>query len=148
MSNSYKEGDLISDIEELEEINKNIVLYFYPKDDTPGCTIEAKEFAELNAEFIKLDTVVLGVSKDSEKSHKKFKDKYELPFELISDKEGLICQRFDTWKKKKFMGREYMGISRETFLIGKDKIIKKIWQDVKPKGHAQEVIDAVKKLEQ
>ncbi len=128
----------------LNEINKNIILYFYPKDNTPGCTIQAQEFAKLHSEFEKLDTLVIGVSKDSDQSHDKFKQKYDLPFDLISDKEGSLCETYDVWKQKTFMGKKYMGILRETYIIAKDKKIKHIFKDVKAKGHADEVLNLLK----
>jgi thioredoxin-dependent peroxiredoxin len=125
---------------------KNVVLYFYPKDDTPGCTIEAKEFRDLNAEFGKNNTVIVGLSKDDVKSHDKFKEKYCLPFLLASDESGATCEAYGTWVEKSMYGKKYMGIERATFLIDPKGKIAKAWSKVKPEGHAQEVLDAVKAL--
>jgi peroxiredoxin Q/BCP len=123
---------------------KNVVLYFYPKDDTPGCTIEAKEFRDANAQFEKANTVVIGVSKDDIKSHCKFRDKFQLSFLLASDAESDVCERYGVWVEKNMYGKKYMGIARETFLIGKDGTLKAHWPKVKPEGHAAEVLAAVK----
>ncbi|MDH5353877.1 MAG: thioredoxin-dependent thiol peroxidase [Gammaproteobacteria bacterium] len=125
---------------------KNVVLYFYPKDDTPGCTTEAIEFTGLIKEFEAADTVVLGVSKDSCEKHRKFIKKRELKVELIADTSGDICEKYGVWQLKKFMGREYMGINRSTFVI--DKAGNLVEQDlkVKAKGHAQKMLDFVRTL--
>ena len=125
---------------------KNIVLYFYPKDSTPGCTVEAKEFSELMKEFEKSNTIVLGVSKDSMSSHNKFIEKQCLTIPLVVDEQGELCQKFDTWKKKSMFGREYMGIARDTYLIDSQGVIRNIWKKVKPLGHAREVLEAVHTL--
>jgi peroxiredoxin Q/BCP len=124
---------------------KTLVLYFYPKDDTTGCTTEAKEFSALAPEFAKAGAAVVAVSKDTVKSHQKFAEKYGLTIPLGSDPEGSVIQRFESWVQKKLYGREYMGIDRSTFLI-KDGVIRRIWRKVKVAGHAQEVLDAVKAL--
>lgn len=124
---------------------KNVVLYFYPKDDTPGCTVEAKQFGDLAADFKKANTVVLGISKDSVKSHDKFKDKYCLPFELLSDEDGKICEAYGTWVEKSMYGKTYMGIQRDTFLIDAEGKIAQIWRKVKPDGHPAEVLTEAKK---
>ena len=126
--------------------SKNIVLYFYPKDDTPGCTIEAKDFRDNIKEFEKLDTVIIGVSKDSVKSHEKFQEKYCLPFPLASAEETTTCEDYGVWKEKMNYGKKYMGIERSTFLIDKKGIIRQIWRKVKVEGHVSEVLDAVKGL--
>lgn len=118
---------------------KKVLLYFYPKDDTPGCTTEACNFRDGCKEFEKMGLVVLGVSADSVKSHKKFAQKYELPFPLLSDETKEVCEAYGVWGKKKFMGREYMGIKRMSFLIDEKGNIAKIYEDVKPKEHADEV---------
>jgi peroxiredoxin Q/BCP len=118
---------------------KKVLLYFYPKDDTPGCTTEACNFRDGFAEFQKMGLVVLGVSADSVKSHKKFADKYELPFPLLSDEEKVVCNAYGVWGMKKFMGREYMGISRQSFLIDEQGMLSKIYDEVKVKEHADEV---------
>lgn len=122
---------------------KNVVLYFYPKDDTPGCTKEACAFRDQFAEFRKKGAVVLGVSPDSVKSHDKFVKKFELPFQLLSDDQKRIVQDYGVWGEKSFMGRKYMGTHRVTFLIGPDGRIKKIWPTVKPEEHAAEVLAAL-----
>lgn len=123
----------------------NIVLYFYPKDDTPGCTIEAKEFSEQTQVFQSLGTKVFGVSKDSQTSHDKFKNKYCLQFDLISD-DADFCQKYGVWVEKSMFGKSYMGIERTTFLIDKQGNIAHIWSKVKVNDHALEVIDKIKQL--
>lgn len=123
-----------------------VVIYFYPKDDTPGCTTEACEFRDNLPKFKKMNAKVYGVSKDSLKSHAKFADKYELPFTLISDESGEMCEAFGTWVEKSMYGRKYMGIERATFLADDKGIIRQIWRSVKAKGHAEEVLTEVKKL--
>lgn len=122
---------------------KNVVLYFYPKDDTPGCTKEACAFRDEFAEFKKRGAVVLGVSTDSSKSHDKFVEKYKLPFPLLADEDKKIVEAYGAWGEKTFMGRKYMGTLRVTFLIGGDGRIKKIWPQVKPEEHAAEVLAAL-----
>ena len=124
----------------------NVVLYFYPKDDTPGCTVEACAFRDNLPKFKKMNAKVYGVSKDDVKSHVKFTEKYELPFTLISDDDGSICEKFDTWIEKSMYGRKYMGIERATFLIDKEGVIRHIWRPVKVKNHVEEVLEEVKKL--
>jgi peroxiredoxin Q/BCP len=116
---------------------KRLVLYFYPKDGTPGCTREATEFRDLIKEFEKEDIVILGVSKDSVKSHQKFKQKHGLPFTLLSDPEGKVLDLYGVWKKKSLYGRTFMGTQRTTFLIDEKGVITKIYRKVKAKGHAQ-----------
>lgn len=128
--------------------DKNVVLYFYPKDDTPGCTTEAKDFRDLVKDFLFEDTIVIGVSKDDIKSHCKFRDKYELSFTLASDKETDTCERYGVWGEKSMYGKTYMGIQRATFLIGKNGTIARIWPKVSVTGHAKEVLEAVKQLPQ
>jgi thioredoxin-dependent peroxiredoxin len=122
---------------------KNVILYFYPRDDTPGCTKEACAFRDGFGAFKKKGAVVLGVSTDSAKSHDKFVEKYKLPFTLVSDEEKKIVQAYGAWGQKSFMGRKYQGTYRVTFLIGPDGRIKKIWPTVKPAEHAQEVLAAL-----
>lgn len=124
---------------------KNIILYFYPKDDTPGCTIEAQDFTHKLKEFLALDAIVLGVSKDSVKSHCKFVEKYNLNFDLLADESQKTCKDYDVIKEKSMMGRKYMGIERSTFLINKIGKIVKIWRGVKVNGHVEEVLEALKK---
>ena len=124
-----------------DSLGKYVVIYFYPKDDTPGCSIEALDFNKLLPKFKRLNCDVFGVSKDSLKSHDKFKDKYKIKFDLLSDQDLKILKKYKVWVKKKFMGREFMGILRTTFLIDtKGKIIK-IWKNVKVKDHAKEVLN-------
>jgi len=127
----------------LFELKKNkskyVVLYFYPKDDTPGCTLETKDFNSLLPKFKKLDCLVLGLSKDDLKSHDKFKKKYKVKFDLLSDEKKEVIKAYKVWGKKKFMGREFMGLIRSTFVVKNNKIIKE-WRSVKVKDHAQEVL--------
>jgi peroxiredoxin Q/BCP len=125
---------------------KNVVLYFYPKDDTPGCTMESKDFAQAMPKFSKLDTVIIGISKDNVKSHDKFKEKYCLPFTLASDSESTTCEDYGVWVEKSMYGKKYMGIERTTFLIDGKGIIHKVWSKVKVEGHVEEVLAAVKVL--
>ena len=120
--------------------NQNVILYFYPKDDTPGCTKEACAFRDYFADFKKKGAVVFGVSPDSVKSHDKFVDKFKLPFTLLADEDKKIVNAYGVWGEKSFMGRKYLGVYRVTFLIGPDGKIKKIWPTVKPEEHAAEVL--------
>ena len=129
-----------------ENLGKYVVLYFYPKDDTPGCAIETNDFNKLLPKFKKLDCEVFGVSKDSIKSHDKFRDKYKIKFDLLADEEFKVLKKYKVWGKKKFMGREFMGIIRSTFLIDKKGKILKTWNDVKVKDHAKEVLETLKNL--
>lgn len=122
---------------------KTVVLYFYPKDLTPGCTVEACDFQENLSTLKKKKAVVLGVSRDDQKKHQKFKEKHDLDFPLLVDEAGELCKSYGVWQKKKFMGREFMGIVRTTFIIGKDGKIKKIFPKVKVKGHVAEVLDSL-----
>jgi peroxiredoxin Q/BCP len=122
---------------------KNVILYFYPKDDTPGCTKEARAFRDHFTEFRRKGAVVLGVSVDAVKAHDKFIEKYKLPFTLLADEEKRIVEAYGVWGKKSFMGRKYMGTHRMTFLIGPDGRIKKVWPKVKPEEHATEVLAAL-----
>lgn len=123
---------------------RTLVLYFYPKDDTPGCTKEACDFTENIKAFDKLDCAVIGVSKDSVKKHDKFKEKYGLTFPLASDEDSDVCEHYGTWMEKSMYGRKYMGIDRATFLIGKTGKIEAIWRKVSVPGHIAEVMEAVK----
>ena len=125
---------------------KPVVLYFYPKDDTPGCTTEACGFRDAQPDFGKLKAQVIGVSKDSVARHDKFKAKYELPFPLVSDEDGKICEKYGTWIEKSLYGRKYMGIDRATFLIDKTGTVAKVWRKVKVAGHVAEVLQALKAL--
>ena len=123
--------------------SQNVILYFYPRDDTPGCTKEACAFRDDFAAFKKKGAVVLGVSPDSVKSHDKFVTKFKLPFTLLADEDKSIVQAYGVWGEKVFMGRKYLGVFRVTFLIGPDGVIKKIWPKVKPEEHAAEVLAAI-----
>ncbi len=125
---------------------ENVVLYFYPKDDTPGCTIEAKDFRDRANDFEKADTVIIGVSKDDIKSHCKFRDKYSLSFLLASDTQSDVCERYGVWVEKNMYGKKYMGIQRATFLIDKQGKIAAVWPKVSVEGHADAVLEAAKKL--
>jgi peroxiredoxin Q/BCP len=121
---------------------KKVVLYFYPKDSTPGCTVEARGFRDLAGAFADKNTVVLGVSKDPPKKHASFKAKECLPFTLVSD-EGGICEAYEAWREKKLYGRAYMGIARVTYLIDEEGRVARSWDPVKPEGHAAEVLAAI-----
>ncbi|MEL6840129.1 MAG: thioredoxin-dependent thiol peroxidase [Pseudomonadota bacterium] len=123
---------------------KKVVLYFYPKDDTPGCTKEAIGFTDAVDAFADLDTVVLGVSKDSVKKHDKFVAKHDLKIALLSDEDGDVCERYGTWVEKKMYGKTYMGVERATYLIGADGKIAEVWRKVKVPGHVDAVLEAVK----
>jgi thioredoxin-dependent peroxiredoxin len=123
-----------------------LVLYFYPKDDTSGCTREAQDFSALAAEFEQAGSWILGVSKDSPKSHARFAEKYDLKVRLATDADGSVCEAFGTWVEKSMYGRKYMGIDRATFLIDRDGTIARIWRKVKVPGHAEEVLKAAQEL--
>ncbi|MEQ8332612.1 thioredoxin-dependent thiol peroxidase [Nisaea sp.] len=125
---------------------RKVVVYFYPKDDTPGCTKEACAFRDAMPDFSGIDAVIIGVSKDPVAKHDKFKAKYDLPFTLASDEESDICERFGVWVEKNMYGRKYMGIERATFLIDGDGIVRDVWRKVKVPGHADAVLAAVKAL--
>ena len=137
---------LISTSNEVVELNKIksklIVLYFYPKDDTPGCTLETKDFNSLISKFSKNNCNVYGISKDSLESHKKFKNKYKIKFDLLSDEKKIAIKAYKVWGKKQFMGKEFMGLIRSSFLIKNKKIIKE-WRSVRVKNHAQEVLNYI-----
>ncbi len=123
-----------------------IVLYFYPKDNTPGCTTEACSFRDNYSAYEKENVQILGVSVDSVKSHKKFQEKYSLPFPLLADVDHKVVEQYGVWKEKKMMGRTYMGIARTTYLIDGKGIIAKVFENVKPSEHSQEVLEALKAL--
>jgi peroxiredoxin Q/BCP len=125
---------------------KPLVLYFYPKDDTPGCTKEAQGFAEAYAEFRAADIQILGVSKDSTASHDRFRAKYRLPFPLASDEEGGVVEAYGSWVEKSMYGKKYVGIERSTFLIDGDGTLRRIWRKVSVPGHVAEVLDATRAL--
>lgn len=125
---------------------KNVILYFYPKDDTPGCTIEANDFTALASEFAAADTVVIGVSKDSCDSHLAFIDKFGLKVDLLADTSGELCAAYDVWQEKEKKGVKKMGIVRSTFIINKDGMLEEVFYGVSPDGHAQAMLDRVKAL--
>jgi peroxiredoxin Q/BCP len=135
-----------TEIHSKDLLGKPVVIYFYPRDDTPGCTKEACGFRDQYAELQKTGAVVLGVSADTVKSHAKFTDKFQLPFPLISDPDAVITKAFGAWGEKVFMGRKFQGIHRVTFLIGADGRIARVWDLVKPESHAAEVLEALKAL--
>jgi peroxiredoxin Q/BCP len=126
--------------------DKTVVLYFYPKDDTSGCTAEACAFRDALPDFSKVDAEIIGVSRDPVKSHDKFKAKYDLPFPLASDEDGKVCKAYGTWVEKSMYGRKYMGIERSTFLIDGKGVIRNVWRKVKVPGHADEVLKAAEAL--
>lgn len=128
------------------EGKENVVLYFYPKDDTPGCTKEACFFRDMQAEFQAAGAAILGVSTDSLASHEKFAEKYHLTFPLLSDEDKTVVQAYDVWKEKDNYGRKYMGVERTTFAIDKQGIIRQVWPKVKVEGHIDEVLDVVRGL--
>ena len=150
------EGDLVPDVTLVSVEGKKIspadfrsqklVLYFYPKDDTSGCTAEAQAFSGLADAFEDANTWVLGISKDDAKKHAKFIDKYDLKVQLASDADGSVCEAFGTWIEKSMYGRKYMGIDRATFLIDRDGKVQKVWRKVKVPGHADEVLEAARAL--
>jgi peroxiredoxin Q/BCP len=125
---------------------QNVVLYFYPKDSTPGCTLEGRDFTELHAKFRRQNTVIFGVSRDSLASHEKFKAKQDFTFDLLSDPDEKLCKQFDVIHEKTLYGRKFMGVVRSTFLIDADGKLREEWRKVKVKGHADEVLDAIKRL--
>ncbi|MGE5812671.1 MAG: thioredoxin-dependent thiol peroxidase [Ignavibacteria bacterium] len=130
----------------LKDFNgKKIVLYFYPKDDTSGCTKEACSFRDGFPEFNNLNAVILGISPDSVESHKKFAEKYNLPFTLLSDEPREVIEKYEVWKEKNNYGKKYMGVERTTFLIDENGMIKKVFPKVKVDGHDQELLEALKK---
>ena len=148
-----KEGDRAPDFELESNIRekvslknftgKNLVLYFYPKDSTPGCTIEAKDFERLKETFLGHNTVIIGVSKDDVKSHNQFADKECLSLELLSDSSGITCDQYGVWIEKSMYGKKYMGIDRSTFLIDEHGVIIKIWKKVNVKNHAEAVLNFI-----
>lgn len=140
---AFKTTDANGETISLKDLKgQKVVLYFYPKDDTPGCTKEACSFRDAWAKFKKRGITVLGVSPDSEASHKKFETKYKLPFTLLADKDHVIADSYGVWGEKKFMGRKYMGVLRTTFLIDEKGKIRKVFEKVKPEDHASEVLEA------
>lgn len=143
MAPNFAAKDANSETVRLKDLRgQKVVLYFYPKDDTPGCTKEACSFRDAFADFKKSDIKVLGVSKDSEASHKKFAAKYKLPFTLLADPDHSIADAYGVYGEKKFMGRTYLGVKRVTFLIDEKGKVKKVFEKVKPEEHAREVLEA------
>lgn len=142
--NFQSTDDCISTFNSLE--GQNIVLYFYPKDNTPGCTLESQHFRDLHKSFLKVNTEVIGISRDSISSHQKFSDKHNLSFTLISDQNEAICRAFGVLVEKNMYGRKAWGIERSTFLIDAKGIVRQIWRKVKVDGHADEVLAAAEKL--
>ncbi len=122
----------------------NLIIYFYPKDNTPGCTREGQDFRDLYPQFVAAGTDIVGVSRDSVRTHENYKSKHEFPFHLLSDSEEILCKQFDVIKEKKLYGRTYMGIERSTFLLGPDGTLLEEWRKVRVPDHAQAVLDAVK----
>ena len=129
-----------------DSIGNYVIIYFYPKDDTPGCTIETNDFNKLLPKFKKLNCEILGISKDNLKSHDKFKHKYKIKFDLLADEVLKVLKKYKVWGKKKFMGREFMGIIRSTYLIDKKGKILKVWDNVKVKDHAKEVLETLENI--
>jgi len=125
---------------------KSLVIYFYPKDDTPGCTTEAQQFRDLYPQFQQANCEIVGVSRDSIKSHEKFKAKFSIPFELLSDENENLCNQFGVMKQKMMYGKQVRGIERSTFIINKDGVLVREWRGLKADGHAQEVLSFVKNL--
>jgi len=142
-SATNQDGNLVK----LEDFQSNwFVLYFYPKDDTPGCTVEAKDFSEYSPQFDTLGAKILGVSPDSEKSHCKFINKHNLTIQLLSDPEHQVCEAYGVWQLKKFMGKEYMGVVRSTFLITPNGNVAHVWSNVRTKGHVEKVLSKLQEL--
>ena len=129
-----------------DSLGKYVVIYFYPKDDTPGCTIETNDFNKLLPKFKKLNCEVLGISKDSLNSHDKFRDKYKIKFDLLADEKLEVLKKYKVWGKKKFMGREFMGVIRSSILIDRKGKILKVWDNVKVKDHAKEVLETLNNI--
>jgi peroxiredoxin Q/BCP len=142
----FSTPDQNNNLVNLSQLNGWIVLYFYPKDNTPGCTTEAQDFTELSSEFTTAGVTIIGVSPDSAASHCKFIDKHSLSITLLTDPEHQLIEAYGAWRLKKFMGKEYMGVARSTFLISPDKIIAHVWPNVKTKGHAEAVYKKIQEL--
>lgn len=147
MAPNFKLADQDDKFHKLSDFRgKWVLIYFYPKDDTPGCTKEACSIRDMMPDFKKLGLQVFGISIQNSKSHKKFEEKYNLPFTLLADEEKEVVNKYGVWAKKKFMGREYMGILRQSFLIDPKGKIVKIYENVKPEIHAEEILEDLKKL--
>ena len=144
---NFKLESTAGDVFELNKIKKkNIILYFYPKDDTPGCTLESKDFSKLNSLINKKNTLVYGISKDSIESHLKFKKKYNLKFELLADEKLSVIKKYGVWGIKSFLGKKFKGIIRSTFLLNSKGKIHKIWSNVRVKDHAKAVVEEIKNI--
>lgn len=144
---NFKLPDEHGEPHELKEfLGKPVVLYFYPKDDTPGCTTEACNFRDDYSAYQQVGVVVVGVSPDTSKSHSRFKDKYNLPFILLADEGHKVCEVYGVWGLKKMIGREYMGVKRTTFLVDRDGLIARVFENVKPAEHSKEVLAALEAL--
>jgi len=141
---SLATGDKTISLKDLKD--KKVVLYFYPKDNTPGCTTEGQNFRDNHAKFKRAGAIILGISRDSLKTHENFKAKHEFPFDLLSDPDETLCQLFDVIKEKKLYGKVHMGIERSTFLLNEKGVLKQEWRKVKVPGHVEEVLAAVKAL--
>lgn len=137
-------GDKMINLRSLR--GENVVLYFYPRDNTPGCTTEGQDFKRLHRKFRQNKTVILGISRDSMSAHEKFRDKFKFPFDLVSDEDEKACKAYDVIKEKNMYGKKVIGIERSTFLIDASGTVKKEWRKVRVKGHADEVLEAVKAL--
>ncbi len=135
--------DVTLTLAELTKAGKRVIVYFYPKSDTPGCTTEACEFRDQHSQFARTDTVVLGISPDPVKAQAKFQAKFDLPFTLLADADHTVAEAYGVWVEKSMYGKKYMGVERSTFLVGTDGKIQKIWHKVKPAGHAAEVLAAL-----
>ncbi|MBO1054249.1 Putative peroxiredoxin bcp [Dolichospermum sp. UHCC 0315A] len=142
----FSTPDQNNNLVNIADLNQWLVLYFYPKDNTPGCTTEAQDFTELSSEFTTVGAKIIGVSPDSATSHCKFIDKHNLSITLLTDPEHQLIEAYGAWRLKKFMGKEYMGVARSTFLISPDKSIAYAWPNVKTKGHAEAVLKKIKEL--
>lgn len=149
LNQSAPHFELLSDSHKLslkDLKGKKVILYFYPKDDTPGCTREACDFRDALPQLNKLNATVVGISKDDIKSHQKFKQKYALPFPLLADEDGKVCETYSVWVEKSMYGKKYMGIERSTFLLDEQGKIQGIWRKVKVDGHVDEVKEKLKEL--
>ena len=142
----FKLASTSNKIFKLSGIKSGVVMYFYPKDNTPGCTLEGQDFRDNYKEFTKLNAEILGVSRDSIKSHENFKDKQGFPFQLLSDPDEVMCKSFDVMREKSMYGKKYIGVDRSTFLINSKGLVVKEWRSVKVKGHVLEVLQALKEI--
>ena len=149
INDKLPEFEILTDQSEFKisnHVGKNIVIFFFPRADTSGCTAESIAFTNLQREFDQLNCIVIGISKDNPKKQAKFREKYNLTCELGADFENNVCEQFGVWVEKSMYGRKYMGIQRSTFLSNRNRIITNVWEKVKVPGHAEEVLDAVKKI--